>query len=102
MTDIETFDVFHILGNKNRVLILRELAKEDKMTFSDLSFNLRMNPKLVRDHTRILLGAGIITKTNPGYRLTHFGLRLIELFDVTWVKVTLLLVRKRDGSEERP
>lgn len=88
------YNVFHILGNQNRVSILRELAKEDNMTFSDLSFNLRMNPKLVRDYTQILLAAGLIIKTNPGYKLTKFGSDLVKLFEATWGKVSILLIQK--------
>lgn len=92
------YNVFHILGNKNRVSILRELAKEDSMSFTDLSFNLRMNPKLVRDYTRILLDAGIIIKTNPGYKLTAFGTEMMLIFESMWTKVSILLVQRKGDT----
>ncbi len=94
------YNLFHILGNKNRVSILRELAKEDHMTFSDLSFNLRMNPKLVRDYTRILIDAGIIIKSYPGYRLTSFGSDLMLIFEDMWVKISILITPRKENKTD--
>lgn len=101
MRPLETFDVFHILGNKNRCLIVRELSKRGgKATYSDLSHKLRMNPKSARDHLKVLLDAGIVIKTNPGYKLTKFGMELSDLFEETWVNIQMLLIQKRMRKED--
>ncbi len=63
----DKYDVFHIIGNKNRVLMIRKLFNQDgKATHSDLSYKLLMNPKSTKDHLKVLMAYEIVEKIESG------------------------------------
>ncbi len=76
---IANIDIFKTLSNENRVNILFALYEGDRL-WDYLVYDLRINPKLVRDHTFHLIERGYITKNRgKGFTLTDLGRSLCEL-----------------------
>lgn len=54
-------DVFHVLGNKNRIAILTALGTNHfPQSFSDLKERLRLNPNTLAFHLDTLEDAGLV------------------------------------------
>ncbi len=70
--------MFKLLSNKNRIKILYSLYESDQR-WSELSYGLGMNPKLLRDHLKYLIRYEIVTHEDKVYKLTNFGRGLCEL-----------------------
>ena len=80
MIELDIHDVFRIFGNKNRVLMLRELKNNGgRATHSDLSYRIGLNPKSTKDHLSVLMKYEIIEKLEKGYGLTAGGTHLVGL-----------------------
>ena len=71
--------IFDILGSESRLRILLSL-REGRKTWTELMFEHRMNPKVLRDTLRTLMGAGFVKKARPfGFELTVVGSSVLRL-----------------------
>ena len=67
------------LSNENRIDILHSLHESPK-TWTEMLFELQMNPKSLRDHLAYLRNSGLVRKSDPiGFEITDAGRALIEL-----------------------
>lgn len=67
------------LANEARLSILHKLH-ERSLTWTELIFQLRINPKSLRDHLNFLRKSGLVKKKEPvGFELTDAGKAFIEL-----------------------
>ena len=67
------------LSNENRLEIMHSLHDKPK-TWTELLFELQINPKSLRDHLSFLKKSGLIKKKEPiGFELTGAGRAFIEL-----------------------
>jgi len=67
------------LANETRLEILYSLYDKPK-TWTELLFELQVNPKSLRDHLRFLERNGLVKKAkNVGFELTEAGQAFIEL-----------------------
>ena len=67
------------LANEARLSILYRLH-EGSLTWTQLIFQLRMNPKSLRDHLDFLRRSGLVKKREPvGFELTEAGKAFVEL-----------------------
>lgn len=66
------------LSNETRLDILYSLYKKPK-TWTDLLFELKINPKSLRDHLNYLKKSGLVKKKEPvGFELTAAAKAFIE------------------------
>ena len=71
--------IFDILGSEARLKILLSLDEGPK-TWTELMFEHRMNPKVLRDALRALTQAGLVKKAKPfGFELTVAGSSILRL-----------------------
>jgi len=71
--------IFDILGSESRLKILLSL-REGRKTWTELMFEHRMNPKVLRDTLRTLMSAGFVKKARPfGFELTVVGSSVLRL-----------------------
>ncbi len=71
--------IFDILGSEARLKVLLSLA-EGRKTWTELMFEHKMNPKVLRDALRTLRDAGLVKKAKPfGFELTVVGSSVIRL-----------------------
>ena len=71
--------VFDILGSEARLKVLLSL-REGRKTWTELMFEHKMNPKVLRDALRSLSNAGLVKKAKPfGFELTAAGSSILEL-----------------------
>lgn len=64
------------MTNENRVQMLRHLMKHEDLTsnFTDFREDLKLNPKIIREHTLKLRDAGFLDSPKRGkYRLSECG-----------------------------
>ena len=67
------------LSNETRLSILYALHKEPKK-WTDLLFELKINPKLLRDHLAYLRKSGLVRRSEPvGFELTEAAKAFIQL-----------------------
>ena len=67
------------LSNENRLEIMHSLHDKSK-TWTELLFELQINPKSLRDHLTYLKKSGLIKKKDPiGFEITDAGRAFIEL-----------------------
>lgn len=67
------------LSNETRLEILTSLHKTPK-TWTELLFELQINPKSVRDHLGALRKSGLVQKSEPvGFELTDAGRAFMEM-----------------------
>jgi DNA-binding HxlR family transcriptional regulator len=71
-------EIWKTLSNKNRIEILYELYK-GKSTWSELMFNLKINPKSLNNHLKYLIRLKMVEKTIGFYKITDFGKEVCEL-----------------------
>ncbi len=65
-----------MIMNENRVQMLHHLMDEDDLTlsFTDFREDLRINPKMIREHTMKLREAGFLESPKRGkYKLSKRG-----------------------------
>ena len=70
--------VWSVLANKNRVEILFKLC-ESELSWSDLMFSLKINPRSLSSHLKYLQEYEIVRKNDKNYSLTDIGEKLCEL-----------------------
>jgi len=71
--------VLKALSNETRLNILYSLYEGPK-TWTDLLFELKINPKSLRDHLSFLIRSHLIRKRKPlGFEITPAGKAFIEL-----------------------
>jgi len=71
--------IFDVLGSESRLKILLSL-REGRKTWTELMFEHRMNPKVLRDALRTLMNAGLVKKARPfGFELTVVGSSVLRL-----------------------
>lgn len=67
------------LANRTRLEILYSLYEHPKK-WNDLIFELRVNPKSLRDHLRFLMRSKLVRRKKPaGFELTAAGKAFIDL-----------------------
>lgn len=67
------------LANETRLNIIYSLYDKPK-TWTDLLFELRINPKSLRDHLQYLRKSGLVKKREPvGFELTSAAIAFIEI-----------------------
>lgn len=67
------------LANETRLDIIYSLYDKPK-TWTDLLFELRINPKSLRDHLQYLRKSGLVKKREPvGFELTSAAIAFIEI-----------------------
>lgn len=67
------------LANETRLSILYSLKKKPKK-WTDLLFELKINPKSLRDHLAYLRKTGLVRKSDPvGFELTEAARAFIDL-----------------------
>jgi len=67
------------LANETRLSILHSLNEKPK-TWTELLFELRINPKSLRDHLAYLRKSGLVRRSEPeGFELTEVAKAFIEL-----------------------
>jgi len=67
------------LANETRLSILHSLKKKPKK-WTDLLFELKINPKSLRDHLAYLRKTGLVRKSDPvGFELTEAARAFIDL-----------------------
>lgn len=91
-----------MLSNQNRLRILNSLHERPK-TWTELMFELRMNPKTLQHHLSCLRENKLVSQNKPhGFKLTEYGKSLIELSvrDVmsTVQKATEIVGRRRPSK----
>jgi len=65
--------IFDILGSEARLKVLLSLA-EGRKTWTEIMFEHKMNPKVLRDALKKLMDAGLVKKAKPfGFELTVTG-----------------------------
>lgn len=70
--------IFDILGSEARLKVLLSLA-EGRKTWTEIMFEHRMNPKVLRDALKKLMDAGLVKKARPfGFELTVTGSSLFK------------------------
>lgn len=68
-----------VLANETRLSILYALNDKPKK-WTDLLFELKINPKSLRDHLAYLRKSGLVRKSDPvGFELTEAARAFIEL-----------------------
>ena len=68
-----------IVSNENRLRILLALNKKP-MSWSDLMFTCKVNPKALRDHLELLIESKLVDRASDRlYESTHAGKALIEM-----------------------
>jgi DNA-binding transcriptional ArsR family regulator len=70
------FKTYSIMLNENRVRMLRSLMEEEDSTlnFKELMEDLKMNPKIIREHAMRLSDAGFLeTPARGRYHLSNAG-----------------------------
>lgn len=68
--------ILSVFMNENRLRMLQHLMKEDDLTlsFTDFRDDLRMNPKMIREHTLKLKEVGFLKSPKRGkYKLSKRG-----------------------------
>lgn len=70
--------IWKTLGNENRVKILYALYESD-LSWSDLMFNLKINPKSLSGHLNHLIEYQMVEKKEGNYGITPFGREVCEL-----------------------
>jgi len=71
--------IFDILGSESRLKVLLSL-REGRKTWTELMFEHKMNPKILRDTLRALMSAGFVKKARPfGFELTVVGSSVLRL-----------------------
>jgi len=71
--------VLKALSNETRLNILYSLYESPK-TWTDLLFELKINPKSLRDHLSFLIRSNLVRKRKPlGFEITSAGKAFIEL-----------------------
>ena len=71
--------LFDVLGSESRLKVLLSL-REGRKTWTELMFEHRMNPKVLRDTLRALINAGFVKKARPfGFELTVVGSSVLRL-----------------------
>lgn len=71
--------IMKTLSNETRLNIILSLY-ERAMTWTELIFALKINPKSLRDHLRRLIASGFVKKSTPaGFELTEAARSFIEL-----------------------
>lgn len=69
--------VLKAFANGTRLHIIQQLLEKPR-TWTQLMFELKLNPKSLRDHLKILQDTGIVTVNKPhGYKMTEVGKELI-------------------------
>lgn len=82
--------MLRMLANKNRINILYALLERAK-TWTELIFELRMNPKTLKHHLDYLRREKLVTENEPqGFRLTEGG----RAFMVLSIKDIISTVKK--------
>jgi len=85
------------LANENRLDILYSLYKKPK-TWTDLLFELKMNPKSLRDHLNYLKKSGLIRKRkSKGFELTDAAKAFIQ---ACYSKKTKHIIYNIGGEEK--
>jgi len=86
------------IGHAKRLEIV-QYCKQPR-TFSEITFNLRLNPNSFKFHSKILIDQGLVRKIERGkYETTKLGKMLIAIVD----EVQLLIltqsnaIKKKDG-----
>ncbi len=80
-------DVFHILGNRNRIAILAALGtNHSAQSFSDLKERLRLNPNTLAFHLDTLEGAGLVV-----HALAHGENRRYSKYSATPLAKSLMI-----------
>jgi len=70
--------IFDVLGSEARLKVMLSLA-EGRKTWTEIMFEHRMNPKVLRDALRKLMDAGLVKKAKPfGFELTVTGSSLFK------------------------
>ena len=80
--------VFKTLSNRNRIEIISRLYDSD-MTWSKLMFDVRVNPKSLRDHLNYLIEKKIVEKKEKKYSLTELGRDICELEFLSDIEKTI-------------
>ena len=70
--------IWEILVNEHRVNIIFELLKKPS-TWSELMYDLRLNPRSLAIHLNYLQTNGIVTKDKKKYALTERGQAICNL-----------------------
>jgi predicted transcriptional regulator len=64
-----------------RQKIVKEISVKGNITWTQMNYDLRINPYLIRHHTGVLLKSGIIQKAIPhGFEFTPYGKKLYEIY----------------------
>ena len=87
------------LANETRLSILHSLDEKPK-TWTELLFELKVNPKSLRDHLAYLRKSGLVRRSEPeGFELTEAAKAFIELSleDImSTAKQAAKIVKKQD------
>jgi len=71
-----------VFKNLKRYEILRYLCESGPAVWTDILFELRMNPKSVSDHLKVLQSRGMVERAGPqrgyGFRATEYGRRSLN------------------------
>ena len=71
--------ILKALANETRLEILYSLYEQPRK-WDDLIFELRVNPKSLRDHLRFLMNSNLVRRKKPaGFELTAAGKAFIDL-----------------------
>jgi len=62
---------FHAIGNNTRLSVMYTLAREP-MEFGRLVSRLKIPPSLLSHHLKLLVAAGLVTKTKVGKMATYY------------------------------
>lgn len=72
------FSILKLLGNANRFKIIKML-EDNRMTFNQIVYELKISPKTVSAHIKKLIAAGLIKKADQGYALTKAPKAILNL-----------------------
>jgi len=85
---------FHIFSNANRYSILLYLCKDDYSLWNEIIFDLELNPKTLRDHSKILKSKGMVEHyRGRGFKTTNLGKRSVDIFEKTMEQLFRRLVK---------
>ena len=92
--DLSLAKVFKALSNESRLNLVFSLNESSK-TWTELLFELKINPKSLRDYLAILQETQMVKKSKPvGFELTSIGKAFVQL---SIVGSSLLLKFKQTG-----
>jgi len=72
----------HVFANEKRYSLMRYLCESDRpVTWTSMLFDLRLNPKSLRDYLKELKMHKMVEHNQYGFRVTYYGKRSFEVVE---------------------